>query len=165
MALNPRQRLFVTHYLSGCSGAEAVRRAGYACKTPQAAAATADRLLRNVEIKAAIAAAAEKAELSAEWATRRLMREATREGEGASHSARVRALELLGRRFGLFAEQLEVSGPAGGPIDLRVLTDAQLAQLDAILAAADAGGGAGGAGPPGAGRVRPPGLAGAQPGA
>ena len=66
------------------------------------------------------------------------MAEATRTGKGASHAARVRALELLGRRFGLFAEQLEVSGPAGGPIpvDLRRLSDADLDRLDAILAAA-----------------------------
>ena len=142
MTLNPRQQKFVLAYLAGASAADAYRSAGYHCRTAHAAESKASALLRTPAVGEAIAAVAEKAGLTAEWVTRRLMVEATRTGKGASHAARVRALELLGRRFGLFAEQLEVSGPAGGPVpvDLRRLSDDQLAALDQLLAAADAGG-------------------------
>lgn len=134
MPLNPRQQKFLAHYLAGTSAAEAYRLAGYACGSPKSVGNSAARLLENAGIKAAVAAAAARAELTTEWVTRNLMAEATRTGDGASHAARVRALELLGRRFGLFAEQVEVSGPAGGPIDLRTLPDDDLRALRDIIA-------------------------------
>lgn len=56
------------------------------------------------------------------------------------------ALRLLGQHLGLFVERLKVEGlPAPPPVDLSRLTDAQLRQLDAILAPAVAP--AGGPGP------------------
>ena len=71
----------------------------------------------------------------------RMKLEAEREGEGSSHAARVKVLELLGRPFGLFPSKIEHSGPMGGPIRLNLtsLSDADLNALDAILARAAIG--------------------------
>lgn len=56
---------------------------------------------------------------------------------------KAKSLEMLGRHLKLFVDRAEVSGPGGGPIpvktetDLSTLTDDELAQLEAIRAAAD----------------------------
>lgn len=151
--LNPRQQRFVELYLSGLPASQAYRQAGYSVRTARSAESAAERLLRNVEVQAAVDRAAERQELTVDWVLGRLKAEAVDRGEGGSHSARVRALELLGKRLRLFPDQHELSGPGGGdiPITLAGLSDDQLRTLDGLLAAgqagADPGGGPGGAGP------------------
>lgn len=132
MALNPRQLKFVQGYLSGKSAKQAYLDAGYELASRETAETAASRLLRNVQVKAAVESArreaAIRAELSAEWVLTNLKGEALERGDGASHSARVRALELLGRQFGMFKDALEMSGPNGSPLAFRVveeLADAQ----------------------------------------
>jgi hypothetical protein len=68
-------------------------------------------LLRNVKVQEALAARQEKlaanVEVTAEWILHRLWEEATSYGQGSTHAARVRALELLGKRLKLFAGEPE----------------------------------------------------------
>lgn len=123
MALNPRQMKFVEGYLSGKPASQAYIEAGYDAKG-NAAESAAARMLRNVQVQSAIETARETAvanqALTVEWVLSRLKLEATRTGEGASHSARVRAAELLGKTLKLFPDQHELSGPAGAPIPVSV---------------------------------------------
>jgi phage terminase small subunit len=108
MALTPKQQRFVEEYLKDLNAAAAARRAGYSSKT-------ADRigyqLLEKTRVSEAIIAAkaerARRCKLSADWVIRRLRKEATAKGENAS--ARVRALELLGKHLGLFVDRHEVN--------------------------------------------------------
>jgi hypothetical protein len=156
MPLNPRQQRFVELYLSGLTAEESYRRAGYTA-SPSAARRNASRLLTNADVRAAIDRAAERQELTVDWVLGRLKAEAVDRGEGGSASARVRALELLGKRLRLFPTQHEISGPAGGPVPVTLagLSDDQLAALDGLLAlgqaGADPGGGPGGDRPAAAG--------------
>src|SRR5579862_5819398 len=52
--MSPKHEKFVLEYINCENGAEAFRRAGYKAPNAQQAAAGADRLLRNAEIKTAI---------------------------------------------------------------------------------------------------------------
>ena len=157
--LNPLQLKFVERYLATGNATQSYVAAGYKARG-HAAEANAERLLRHAEvvkiIEDARRKAAESRNLTAEYVLDRMKFEAEREGEGSSHAARVKALELLGRPFGLFPAKIEHSGPMGGPIRLNLtrLNDADLNALDAILARAtvgstsDAGAGPGGEGSP-----------------
>lgn len=101
--LSARQAAFVREYLVDGNGTQAAIRAGYSKKT---ANEQASRLLAKNNIREAVAAGqqkiAEATETEAEWVRRRLREEATDYSEFASHSARIRALELLGKINGVF---------------------------------------------------------------
>jgi phage terminase small subunit len=103
MALNPKQEAFVHEYLIDFNATQAAIRAGYSTKT---AGSQAHDLLKKPEIQAKLkegqARLAEKTETEAEWVRRRLKEEADDFTEFASHSARIRALELLGKVNGIF---------------------------------------------------------------
>jgi phage terminase small subunit len=136
MGLTAKQARFVQEYLVDCNGAAAARRAGY---SGHRADRQAQDNLRKPAVAAAIAGAqaerAERLRLTADWVLERLREEATWQGEGSSAMARVRALELLGRHFNLFARRVEMSGPGDKPIKIaRELSDNE---LNAILAASD----------------------------
>src|SRR5688572_2493776 len=94
-ALTPQQARFVAEYPVGLNATQAAIRAGYSRKT---AGQIGDNQLKKVEIRAALEKAqaerSERTEITADWVLKRLKEEATHKGEGASHSARVRALEL-----------------------------------------------------------------------
>lgn len=119
--LNPKQQKFVERWLLTGNAAQSYIDAGYKSRGNSAEAAAA-RLLRNVKVEKAIkdasAKGAERAAVTASWVMKNMKREATFRGRGASHMARVRATELLGRAFGLFSDkqQHEHSGPNGEPI-------------------------------------------------
>ncbi len=131
--MTPRQHLFCREYTVDLNATQAAVRAGYSANT---ANREGTRLLANPEVKAEVdrllAERAGKVDLTAEWVLNRLRAEAEFTGEGSSHSARVRALELLGKRFGLFEErhrhehlvELEVDD-----LDVRTLSDEELARL------------------------------------
>ena len=142
--LNPRQLKFVERYLASGNATRSYIAAGYKARG-HAAEVSAERLLRNVEvvkiIEAARLKAAKSRDLTAEYVLDRMWLEAERVGEGSSHAARVKALELLGRPFGLFPSKIEHSGPNGGPIRMNVsrLSDADLNTIETILVRAEEG--------------------------
>lgn len=106
--LTPKQERFVAEYLIDLNATQAAIRAGYSEKT---AGQVGFENLRKPEIADAIAAkagkTAEKLDLSAERVLRGLFEEATRQGEGSSHGARVSAWGLLGKYHKLFVDRVE----------------------------------------------------------
>ena len=108
MSLTAKQERFVAEYLIDLNATQAAIRAGYAVKT---ANREGSRLLSNVDIAEAIAAnagkTAEMLDFSAERVLRGLFEEATRQGEGSSHGARVSAWGLLGKYHKLFVDRVE----------------------------------------------------------
>jgi hypothetical protein len=139
--LNPRQMKFVERYLATGNATQSYIDA-YKC-TRAAAEASATRLLAHAGVRAALAEARAKAaksqELTAEYVLDRMMAEAVDRGPGSSQSARVRALELLGRNFDLFPNAHQHSGPKGKPISVNLtkVSDAELDTLERILGAAE----------------------------
>lgn len=118
MALNPKRQRFVEEYLVDLNGTQAAIRAGYSKKT---ANEQASRLLATVSVQEAIQAAqakrAKKTKITQEMVLQRLWEEGQRTGEGATHGARVRALELVGRHQGMrFAERKELTDAEGDPL-------------------------------------------------
>jgi phage terminase small subunit len=108
MALTAKQQRFVDEYLKDLNATAAAERAAYKHPNKQGPA-----LLVNLGVQEAIVAAkadrAARCKLSATWVIRRLRKEATAKGPNASPSARVRALELLGKHIGLFPDRHEVN--------------------------------------------------------
>ncbi len=167
--LTAKQQEFVDQYLVDLSATQAAIRAGYSAKT---AGAIGHRLLKKVEIAAAIAAAktvrATKTGIDSEWVLRRLGEQAEadmadlydedgnlrhpkewpevwrkglvagvesfmvpkgQDGEGkpiyaevrkVKLSDRTRTIELIGKHVnvGAFREQVGLSNPEGGPIEV-----------------------------------------------
>jgi phage terminase small subunit len=115
-ALTNKQAAFVREYLKDSNGAQAAIRAGY---SPKRADAIAYENLRKPEIAKVLteaqAAIAKKTETEAEWVRRRLKEEADDFSEFASHSARIRALELVGKINGVF--ELDNKQQASGAAD------------------------------------------------
>ena len=109
--LTPKQQRFVDEYLVDLNATQAAIRAGYSAKT---AGSIGQRLLTKVEIQAELAAAmaarGERTEITADYVLRRLKEEAELTGEGSSHSARIKALELLGKHHGMFTDRLKLDG-------------------------------------------------------
>lgn len=101
--MNRRQEVFIQEYLVDLNGAAAARRAGF---SPKHARATACRLLKNPEVKAAIDAALEKRRQETEISAKRVMDHisgiAFAEAQGAAVSNKVRCLELLAKLLGMF---------------------------------------------------------------
>lgn len=106
--LTDRQEAFVAEYLIDLNATQAAIRAGYSEKTAQE---QGSRLLSKAMVSDAIAEGAKKrirkAEITAQDVLEGLYLEATREGEGASHGARVSAWGLLGKYHKLFTDKIE----------------------------------------------------------
>lgn len=119
--MTPKQERFVAEYLVDLNGTQAAIRAGYSRKT---AGQQAEQLLKKLEIAAAVrngqAKAAERAGRTAADVIAALWRESSETGIGASHSARVSALNVLAKHFGLLVDRHEHSGPGGEPIPTRL---------------------------------------------
>ena len=141
MTLNPKQQLFIREYLKDLNASAAYRRAGYKSKNPDV---DGPALLGKPGIRAAVdevlEARSQRIEVTADQVLLRLWAEGNRVGEGASHSARVQALKLVGLHTGLkFVERHELGGPGGGPIalearpDLSKLAPEQLLELMELL--------------------------------
>ena len=98
-----KQERFIQEYLKDCNATQAAIRAGYSSKT---AAQIGEENLRKPDIRLAIDVAqkkiAEKTETDSEWVRRRLKEEADDFSEFASHSARIKAIELIGKINGVF---------------------------------------------------------------
>ncbi len=76
-----------------------------------------ERLLKNVEVHRAIQEAqearSERTGITQDEVIQGLKKEATLEGDGSSHSARVAAWAHLGKHLGIFTDNLTLSGSVG----------------------------------------------------
>ena len=109
--LNSKQKRFCEEYSIDCNGKQAAIRAGYSKKTAEE---IAGQLLRKTwvaeEIRKILDAKSKRTEIDADWVMQRLEREATYEGDGASHAARVSALTQMSRCMGMQQDKLKVEG-------------------------------------------------------
>ncbi len=117
MALNPKQRRFADAYLVDLNAAKAAIRAGQSARTAQ-------QLLQNASvqgaIQAALAARAERTEITLDWVIKRLVANAERAMQAVAvqdssgketgrytyqGSVANRALELLGKHIGMWPRE------------------------------------------------------------
>ncbi len=114
MSLTPKQARFVEEYLVDLNATQAAIRAGYSKKTANEQGA---QLLAKLSIREAVAGAqearSERTGITQDEVIRGLKKEATLEGDGSSHSARVAAWALLGKHLGIFTDNLTLSGSVG----------------------------------------------------
>lgn len=119
--LTDKQKRFVEEYLVDLNATAAAGRAGYKGKYLDR---IGSQLLGKSRVAEAVAAAqaarSRRTELTQDEVVNGLRTEAAYAGEGASHSARVRAWELLGKHQGMFPEKHEHGGPGGGAIPFKV---------------------------------------------
>jgi len=108
--LTPKQERFCQEYTIDGNATGAARRAGYSAKT---AHVQGPRLLGNVSVKARIAelqaAAANRAEVSINDVIAMLLDDHRAARAAGQYGPAVRAVELLGRRLGMFVDRYEVS--------------------------------------------------------
>ncbi len=114
MSPTPKQARFVEEYLVDLNATQAAIRAGYSKKTANEQGA---QLLAKLSIREAVAEAqearSERTGITQDEVIRGLKKEATLEGDGASHSARVAAWAHLGKHLGIFTDNLTLSGSVG----------------------------------------------------
>lgn len=100
--LNDKQKRFVEEYLIDGNATAAAGRAGYSDPN------YGRQLITFPNVAAAVTKAQEKrakrVELDQDWVLNGLKEEAEFHGEGTSHSARVRARELIGKHVGMWSE-------------------------------------------------------------
>lgn len=101
--LTPKQAAFVREYLVDRNGTQAAIRAGYSAKT---AKVIATENLTKPAISAAVEAAtkiqSDQTGITTDWVWKKLKEEAEDYSEFASHSARVRCVEIAGKLLGMF---------------------------------------------------------------
>lgn len=125
--LTNKQQRFVEEYLVDANGTQAAIRAGYSVKT---ANEQASGLLAKANIAEAVAAGrqrlAKRTETTAArvieclWANHdRAVLEGVREGGSVAN----KALELIGKHVGAFADRLQVSGPNGEPVESKMIIE------------------------------------------
>ncbi len=114
MSLTPKQARFVEEYLLDLNATQAAIRAGYSKKT---ANEQGSQLLAKLSIRQAVAEAqairAKRTEITQDEVIEGLKKEATLEGDGSSHSARVSAWAHLGKHLGMFTDNLNLGGSIG----------------------------------------------------
>lgn len=113
--LNPAQRAFCAAYVATHNATQAAKDAGYSAKT---AYAQGHRLLKNAEVKAEIerleSRVLDDLGVTAYYVAHRLKDIA----DGDSVSNALKALELLGKWRGLWADKVEVSGEVVFTLDI-----------------------------------------------
>lgn len=127
--MTEKQKRFCTEYLIDCNATQSAIRAGYSKKT---AYSVGQRMLKNVEVKKYIDEQFEKLKNDNIADTQEIMEYLTSvmrgeqkeqvalmyygkqilEEKSASIKERLKAAELLGKRYGLFADRLEVESSA-----------------------------------------------------
>ncbi len=114
MSLTPKQARFVEEYLVDLNATQAAIRAGYSAKT---ANEQGSQLLAKLSVRQAVAEAqairSERSAITQDEVIQGLKKEATLEGEGSSHSARVSAWAHLGKHLGIFTDNLNLGGSIG----------------------------------------------------
>lgn len=139
--LTPKQQRFVQEYLIDLNAAASARRAGYSVRSADAAARTGSRLLRQEAVRTAIRRAMlerqKRTEITADYVLSNLMEIVERSMQRAPVLSRrgeqlvdgedrhvwrfdgrtaSRALELMGRHLGMFAEHART--PVSGDISI-----------------------------------------------
>ncbi len=121
--LTPKQKRFIEEYQVDLNSSAAARRAGYSTKTAEW---IGPQLLGKSHVSEAIQKALEerreRVQIDADYVLARLKEEGEFTGEGSSHSARVRALELLGKHVGLFPLRGNLSFSLDGQLDVNHAT-------------------------------------------
>ncbi len=114
MSLTAKQSRFVEEYLVDLNATAAAKRAGYSEKTANEQGA---QLLAKLSIREAVAEAqatrSERTGITQDEVIRGLRKEATLEGDGSTHSARVAAWAHLGKHLGIFTDNLTLGGSVG----------------------------------------------------
>ncbi len=112
--LTPKQARFVEEYLLDLNATQAAIRAGYSKKT---ANEQGSQLLAKLSVRQAVAEAqairSKRTEITQDEVIQGLKKEATLEGEGSSHSARISAWAHLGKHLGMFTDNLNLGGSVG----------------------------------------------------
>jgi phage terminase small subunit len=131
--LTERQKAFCDYYIETLNATESYKKAGYDIKNDNVAAANANRLLRNAKIQKYIQEKMKQKESERiasqdevlEFLTRVMRGQEIEEVVGFTESGpvkekktpstkdRVKAAELLGKRYALFTEKVNVSGNMG----------------------------------------------------
>lgn len=117
MTVTPRQAAFVNEYLIDLNASAAAARAGY--KNAEIGRQIITKHAVSEAIQKALAERSERVKLDADWVVCRLREEAEFTGEGSSPSARVKALELLGKHLGLFPTKGTLSIALDGQVDVQ----------------------------------------------
>lgn len=110
--MTEKQKRFCDEYLIDLNGTRAYKAAYPSVKSDDTAAAAATRMLRNVKVHEYIEQRTEELR-SARTATAAEVMEFLTEvmrNENEGSVSRLKAAELLGKRFGLFTEKVNVSG-------------------------------------------------------
>lgn len=110
--MTEKQKRFCDEYLIDLNGTRAYKAAYPSVKSDDTAAAAATRMLRNVKVHEYIEQRTEELR-SARTATAAEVMEFLTEvmrSENEGSVSRLKAAELLGKRFGLFTEKVNVSG-------------------------------------------------------
>ena len=109
MSLTSKQACFTQEYLIDLNATQAAIRAGY---SPKTAEVQGSRLLGNAKVREAVEtgmkARSERTEITQDEVIQGLKKEATLEGEGSTHGARVLAWAHLGRHLGMFNDKLHL---------------------------------------------------------
>ena len=117
--LTAKQQAFVAEFLVDLNATQAAIRAGYSEKT---AYSQGQRLLKNVEVDAAIKAAqAERAEKTQRTALDVLkdIQDVSKEArDGGDLKTALKGYELEGKHLGMFTEKHEHTGKDGKPIEV-----------------------------------------------
>lgn len=132
--LTPKQEAFVREYLVDLNASAAAIRAGY---SEVAARDIGWENLRKPAIQAALQEAmnarAERTEVTADKVLLELAdiafatpKEFSEWGIRFRPADKLRALELIAKHLGMLTDRAEVTGPGGGPIEIRELTDTDL---------------------------------------
>jgi len=147
--LSPKHKVFVAEYLVDLNATQAAIRAGY---SPKTAYSSGQRLLKHVEVAAAIAEKTgkrlEKLDASADYVIQTIAETVERCRQGVPvHDkqgnetgewqfepfAVLKGCELLGKHHKLFTEKVEHAGEIKH-VDCSSLTDDQLRKVESILA-------------------------------
>ena len=110
--MTEKQKRFCDEYLIDLNGTRAYKAAYPSVKSDDTAAAAATRMLRNVKVHEYIEQRTEELR-SAKTATAAEVMEFLTEvmrNENEGSVSRLKAAELLGKRFGLFTDKVNVSG-------------------------------------------------------
>ncbi len=113
-SLTSKQACFVEEYLVDLNATQAAIRAGYSARNADKIGPELLGKTRVAEaVKAAQQARTERTEITQDEVIQGLKKEATLEGEGSSHSARVSAWAHLGKHLGIFTDNLNLGGSVG----------------------------------------------------
>ena len=107
--MTEKQKRFCDEYLISLNATQAAIKAGY---SPEGAGRNADRMMKNDEIKAYISERLEQLHSERTATAAEVMEFLTEvmRNEDEGSVSRLKAAELLGKRFGLFTDKVNVEG-------------------------------------------------------